>query len=100
VTIFRSRTIRSADAGAGKVNFGEGVEVVVAGVGEGVRRSGDTGEIGTGVDDSVGVAEDTARVGVVVTGGLGVTVTNKRREDDRFEDVFWDGVGPVLDWVH
>ncbi len=92
--------MRSTDAGVGKVGLGEGVAVVVAKVGEGVRRSGDTGEIGTEVDDSVGVAEDTARVGVVVTEGLGVTVTNKRREDDRFEEVFWDGVGPVLDGVH
>lgn len=56
--------------------------VADAGVGEGVRRSGDTGEIGAGVDDSVGVAEDTARAGVIVIGALGVTVTNKRREDN------------------
>lgn len=92
--------MRSTDAGVGKVVLGKGVTVVVAKVAEGVRRSGDTGEIGTKVDDSVGVAEDIARVDVVVTEGLGVTVTNKRREDDRFEEVFWDGVGPMLDGVH
>lgn len=52
--------MRSTDAGVGKVGLGEGVAVVDAKVGEGVRTSGDIGEIRAEVDGSVGDAEDTA----------------------------------------